>query len=135
LERNGDSDQDYLQLERTQEMHAEQGDLASGPRTPLARSPLGSAVDSGSIPDDTPSLRGSPVSSLGYGASPSLRKGMSRTPSGALQPFERRFETRLSASPSNSPRAQSPASLRGSRASHPKIRKPTLNLRKPHGTS
>ncbi|SMQ50840.1 unnamed protein product [Zymoseptoria tritici ST99CH_3D7] len=105
------SDQDYPQLRRSQEGDVSREDLNSGPRTPARSSPLGSNEDSGSIPDDTPSVRASPVSSLGRGASPSLRKGPNRTPSGALQPFERRFEARLSASPSNSPRAQSPAFL------------------------
>lgn len=83
----------------------------SVPATPVARSPIASPVDSGSIPDDTPSVQGSLASSPGRIHSPGPRKTVSRTPSGALQPFERRFETRLSASPTASPRAQSPAFL------------------------
>ncbi|KAK4565580.1 Vacuolar protein sorting-associated protein 8 [Recurvomyces mirabilis] len=84
-----------------------------GPPTPLAASPLASPADSGSIPDDTPSLRGSLLSSPGRVTSPSHspRRPIARTASSALQPFERRFETRLSASPLPSPRPSSPAFL------------------------
>lgn len=106
------ADQDYAQLDRNEENSSD-----SGPRTPVAQtSPLASPLDSGSIPDDTPSQAGSLLSSPGRGASPlprsasTARRPVSRTPSGALQPFERRFETKLSASPA-SPRAQSPAFL------------------------
>ncbi|KAK0772295.1 Vacuolar protein sorting-associated protein 8 [Friedmanniomyces endolithicus] len=75
------------------------------PAAPPVMSPLASPSDSGSIPDDTPSLQGSLLSSPGRLASSSPskpagpRRTVSRTASGALQPFERRFETRLSASP------------------------------------
>ena len=85
-------------------------DLSPGLITPIPRSPLASPGDSGSIPDDTPSLQGSRVSSPGRPAS-LARRTIARTASGALQPFERRFEARLSASPSPSPRAASPAFL------------------------
>ncbi|KAI5366198.1 Putative vacuolar protein sorting-associated protein Vps41/Vps8 [Septoria linicola] len=108
-------DQDYAQLGRG-EKDSEQEGTEVGPSTPQAqRSPLGSMLDSGSIPDDTPSRAGSILSSPVRDASPlprriAERKAVTRTPSGALQPFERRFETRLSASP-GSPRAQSPAFL------------------------
>ena len=80
-----------------------------GPETP----PLGSPADSGSIPDDTPSLVGSQTSlPARLAASPSVRGSISRSPSGALQPFERRFQSRFSASPSPSPRTGSPGFLR-----------------------
>ncbi|KAK5697110.1 Vacuolar protein sorting-associated protein 8 [Elasticomyces elasticus] len=87
------------------------------PVAPLHISPLASPVDTGSIPDDTLSLQGSLRSGPGRLASPSPsaaggpRRVVSRTVSGALQPFEKRFETRLSASPVGSPRAVSPAFL------------------------
>lgn len=106
-----DSDSGMLHLSKQQDGLLEGNDQDSGPVTPQARSPLGSPQNSGSIPDDTPSLRGSWVSSPARGASPMARRPASRTPTGALQPFERRFETRLSGSPSASPRAQSPAFL------------------------
>ncbi|KAF2164089.1 hypothetical protein M409DRAFT_25436 [Zasmidium cellare ATCC 36951] len=121
LENNGEpaeeiADEDYAQLSREVIDEAEVPGTPvedvgpdAGPATPNAKSPLASPVDSGSIPDDTPSLRGSLMSSPGRTQSP--RKTVPRTPSGALQPFERRFETRLSASPAGSPRAQSPAFL------------------------
>jgi len=82
-----------------------------GPATPSARSPLASPADSGSIPDDTPSLQGSLLSSPARAVSPLPRRTPPRTASGALQPFERRFEARISASPSSSPRVGSPAFL------------------------
>ncbi|KAF2772098.1 hypothetical protein EJ03DRAFT_387882 [Teratosphaeria nubilosa] len=68
-------------------------------------------LEEDSIPDDTLSLKGSLQSTPLRGASPASRRVVSRTPSGALQPFERRFESRFSASPSPSPRAGSPAFL------------------------
>ncbi|KAK5124168.1 hypothetical protein LTR85_001871 [Meristemomyces frigidus] len=86
-------------------------EVDAGPATPSAQSPLASPGDSGSVPDDTPSLQGSLLSSPGRVASPTPRRTVSRTASGALQPFERRFESRFSASPSPSPRAGSPAFL------------------------
>lgn len=110
------ADQDFAQLDRGQNDSVDEGSADVGPNTPIAqRSPVGSALDSGSIPDDTPSRAGSLLSSPGRDASPlprrvSERKNIMRTPSGALQPFERRFESRLSASPGSS-RAQSPAFL------------------------
>ncbi|KAF2154760.1 hypothetical protein K461DRAFT_222003 [Myriangium duriaei CBS 260.36] len=75
-------------------------------RTP---STAASPVDSGSIPDDTPSLKGSQAS-VPLTGTPSPRGSVSRTPSGAIKPFERRFQSRFSASPSPS-RAASPAFL------------------------
>ena len=70
-----------------------------------------------SIPDDTPSLQGSLLSSPGSSA-PASRATLSRTASGSLQPFDRRFHSRLSSSPLQSPRNISPAFLSpGSRQS------------------
>ncbi|KAF4552610.1 putative Golgi CORVET complex core vacuolar protein 8 [Elsinoe fawcettii] len=69
----------------------------------------GTPADSGSIPDDTPSLKGSQIS-LPLRGTPSPRGSASRTASGAIKPFERRFQSRFSISPSSS-RAGSPAFL------------------------
>jgi hypothetical protein len=80
------------------------------PRTPDQASP----AESVSIPDDTPSVQGSLASSIVVARRPRLNPRAStnspRTPSGALQPFERRFSSRFT-SPSSSSRAASPAFL------------------------
>lgn len=105
------ADDDYLQLDRVHTGTPEQLEVDDGPATPEAKSPLLSQDDSGSIPDDTPSLQGSLLSSPGRISSPGPRKTAARTASGALQPFERRFEARPSASRSPSSRGASPAFL------------------------
>ncbi|KAI9662446.1 MAG: Vacuolar protein sorting-associated protein 8 [Bathelium mastoideum] len=70
-----------------------------------------------SIPDDTPSVQGSLLSSPGSSV-PASRATPSRTASGSLLPFDRRFQSRLSSSPLQSPRTLSPAFLSpGSRQS------------------
>jgi len=113
--------EDFPQLrneapDAVQEMNSN-GSLDFGPSTPKALSPLASSANSGSIPDDTPSLQGSLMSSPGQTAStgrissPGPRKSVFRAASGALQPFERRFESRFSSSPSLTPRAGSPSFL------------------------
>lgn len=104
---------DYARVHREVDSPPDDLDLDpdAGPVTPTAQSPLASPAESGSIPDDTPSQHGSLLSSPGRGASSTPRKHLLRNASGALQPFERRFETRLTASPSPSPRAASPAFL------------------------
>ncbi|KAI7427567.1 hypothetical protein KC368_g17950, partial [Hortaea werneckii] len=75
------------------------------------QSPFLSAADSGSIPDDLPSVQGSRVSSPGPLSLRGPRRTPQRTTSGALQPFDKRFESRFSTSPSPSSRAGSPAFL------------------------
>ena len=80
--------------------------LDIGLRTP----PIASPAESSSIPDDSPSIQGTQLSLPIRGIS-GPRGSISRTPSGALQPFERRFQSFFSASPSPSPRAGSPAFL------------------------
>ncbi|KAI6899739.1 hypothetical protein KC355_g19797, partial [Hortaea werneckii] len=75
------------------------------------QSPFLSAADSGSIPDDLPSVQGSRMSSPAPISVRATRRTPQRTTFGALQPFEKRFESRFSASPSPSPRAGSPAFL------------------------
>lgn len=103
--------EDYLHLDRVQTGTPDELDLDDGPATPEVKSPLLSQDDSGSIPDDTPSVQGSLLSSPGRMSPSSPRKVASRTVSGALQPFERRFEARPSASRSPSSRGASPAFL------------------------
>ncbi|KAK6005684.1 hypothetical protein QM012_007326 [Aureobasidium pullulans] len=80
-----------------------------GPQSPDLASPSESA----SIPDDTPSVQGSVASSIPVRRprlNPRASTNTPRTPSGALQPFERRFSSRFT-SPSPSSRAASPAFL------------------------
>lgn len=102
---------DVLQIERVRTGTPDDLEIENGPATPDAKSPVLSQEDSASIPDDTPSLQGSLLSSPGRVASPGPRKIVSRTVSGALQPFERRFEARPSASRSPPSRGASPAFL------------------------
>ncbi|KAF1989589.1 hypothetical protein K402DRAFT_326611 [Aulographum hederae CBS 113979] len=69
------------------------------------------AESSFSIPDDTPSRRGS-VLSTSTGSRPGSRLSISNSKRpGPFQPFERRFSSRLSSSAFLSPRAGSPAFL------------------------
>lgn len=63
-----------------------------------------------SIPDDTPSIQGSALSSPGSSLPVSHSSLRHHRPT-SLQPFERRFSSRLSPSPLASPRGQSPAFL------------------------
>ncbi|KAI1106195.1 Golgi CORVET complex core vacuolar protein 8-domain-containing protein [Jackrogersella minutella] len=77
---------------------------------------VGSPIDSLlSVPDDSPSLQGSMISSPGSSRVPSLasRPGLS-SPTPSFRPFDRRFQSRIS-SPSSalSPRPTSPAFLTG----------------------
>ncbi|KAK5112491.1 hypothetical protein LTR62_004248 [Meristemomyces frigidus] len=118
-------EQDVLQLQRDPDSDMETPELDLGPdvgpdhnaATQTQISPSASPADSGSIPDDTPSIQGSLLSSPGRGKSlspsPSVtpRRATLRTASAALHPFERRFETRLSSSSIPSARAASPGFL------------------------
>nr|POF07869.1 isoform 3 of vacuolar protein sorting-associated protein 8 like [Quercus suber] len=112
LEDNNHEQQDDLQLEREPPVDIS-GDIPSDVNPWASPSPsrLESVDDSHSIPDDTPSLQGSRLSSPGPVASPLRRKQVLRTASGALQPFERRFESKSFASPTASLRAASPGFL------------------------
>lgn len=104
-------EEDYPQLDRQQTGTPDINVPDDGPATPTRRSPGISPADSASIPDDTPSIQGSLLSSPGRVASPKPRNVVGRKISGALQPFERRFEARPSASRSPSSKADSPAFL------------------------
>lgn len=108
-----DADEDIPQLEYNRPVTPDEAapDMPPDPATPIAVSPLESPLDSGSIPDDTPSIQGSPASTTSRGIASTPRKFPSRTASGALQPFERRFEGRPALSPSPSSRGASPAFL------------------------
>ncbi|KAH7408136.1 Golgi CORVET complex core vacuolar protein 8-domain-containing protein [Phaeosphaeria sp. MPI-PUGE-AT-0046c] len=66
--------------------------------------------ESTSTPDDTPSIQGSRLSSPGSSVPFSHSSLRPHRPT-SLQPFERRFSSRLSPSPLASPRASSPAFL------------------------
>ncbi|CAN8101378.1 unnamed protein product [Discula destructiva] len=74
-----------------------------------AGSPVGSTL---SIPDDTPSVQGSMVSSPGSSVFPS-RAARPRlgSPTPSLRPFDRRFSSRIASPSSLSPRPSSPAFL------------------------
>lgn len=104
-------DDDYAQISPVQTRFPNSNVPDDGPATPTARSPGISPADSASIPDDTPSIQGSLLSSPGRVGSPKPRNVVGRKISGALQPFERRFEARPSASRSPSSKAESPAFL------------------------
>lgn len=80
-------------------------ELSFRPRVERPGSP-----DSASIPDDTPSIQGSRLSSPGSSIPVSHSSLRPHRPT-SLQPFERRFSSRLSPSPLASPRASSPAFL------------------------
>lgn len=67
------------------------------------------SFESTSTPDDTPSIQGSVVSSPRSSVAYSYNSPRANRP--ALQPFERRFSSRLSPSPLATPRGASPAFL------------------------
>lgn len=106
-----DEDLPQLQYERPATPDEAPPDLPPAPVTPPTHSPLASPLDSGSIPDDTLSVLGSQQSTPGRGLPSTPRRFPSRSASGALQPFERRFEGRPTLSPSPSSRGNSPAFL------------------------
>lgn len=104
-------EEDFPQLAREHTGTPEPFLPDEGPSTPVLRSRDASPAESASIPDDTPSLQGSLLSSPGRVASPGSRKPLGRKGSAALQPFERRFEARPLASRSSSATAGSPGFL------------------------
>ena len=69
--------------------------------------PESSLDDSASIPDDTPSIQGSVLSSPSR--TPSYTSPLrNQSPSSPHRPFDRRFHSRISSSPMLTPRARSP---------------------------
>ncbi|KAH0539112.1 hypothetical protein FGG08_004350 [Glutinoglossum americanum] len=61
-----------------------------------------------SIPDDTPSVQGSILSSPASSGLVSRTSTSRFSPTPSLRPFDRRFQSRISSSPLNSPRSPSP---------------------------
>lgn len=124
-ERSKDDNKALGQLDTITGQHEEE--LSSGPRDgdehdraqfdnlvsaqigtdPATHERSSSAGGSLSIPDDTPSIKGSLASSPSRHARVSA---YGRSPTPSLRPFDRRFQARLS-SPQNSSRAASPAFL------------------------
>ena len=107
-----------------EQLHGEQtvahadidAESSTGPSSPAQARQNGNEVlpndeDSISIPDDSPSVQGSVLSSPRSEAPSFLSPGSRSSPSGVHRPFDRRFQSRLSSSPIGSPRAQSPAFL------------------------
>ncbi|KAK2046892.1 vacuolar assembly/sorting protein VPS8 [Colletotrichum somersetense] len=89
---------------------SEEGSMDAAPKR--AGSPIDSLM---SIPDDSPSIQGSVISSPSSSVLPSVasRPGLS-SPSPSFRPFDRRFQSRISSSSFiHSPRSSSPAFLTG----------------------
>ncbi|KAL2142722.1 hypothetical protein VTI28DRAFT_810 [Corynascus sepedonium] len=94
-------------LEAEHETPSEDGLTDALPR--LAGSPIGSTL---SVPDDTPSIQGSVISSPGSSVLPSRtsRPGLA-SPTPSFRPFDQRFQSRISSPYLSSPRPSSPAFL------------------------
>ncbi|KAI4676697.1 uncharacterized protein J4E84_009532 [Alternaria hordeiaustralica] len=88
-----------------EETHDSASVLSIRPTIEVAHSPA-----STDIPDDTPSVQGSGISSPTSSVPVSHNSLRPHRPT-SLQPFERRFSSRLSPSPGPTPRGQSPAFL------------------------
>ncbi|KAI2622551.1 Golgi CORVET complex core vacuolar protein 8-domain-containing protein [Hypoxylon sp. NC1633] len=99
----------YRQLLRDRDDASEDGSTEGLPRR--AASPIDSLL---SIPDDSPSVQGSMISSVGSSRVPSLasRPGLG-SPTPSFRPFDRRFQSRISSPSALSPRPSSPAFLAG----------------------
>lgn len=96
------------QAQKEQEHSEEQG-MAELPSRPRAQAGRPASFESTSTPDDTPSIQGSLISSPRSSVAYSYNSPRANRP--ALQPFERRFSSRLSPSPLATPRGASPAFL------------------------
>ena len=78
-------------------------------RKPLEDEPTSSLDDTASIPDDTPSVQGSVLSSPSGSQAPSLRSPARQgSPSSSHRPFERRFHSRISSGHILTSRTSSP---------------------------
>ncbi|RYP82366.1 hypothetical protein DL769_001691 [Monosporascus sp. CRB-8-3] len=99
----------YRQLLRDTDDVSEEGASEGLPRR--VGSPIGSLQ---SVPDDSPSVQGSVLSSPGSSLLPSLasRPGLG-SPTPSFRPFDQRFQSRISSPSSLSPRPSSPAFLTG----------------------
>ncbi len=99
-----------LTFARTRHSQAQQDDDEEMTELPLRPKPERPAsFESTSTPDDTPSIQGSVTSSPRSSVAYSYNSPRANRP--ALQPFERRFSSRLSPSPLATPRGASPAFL------------------------
>lgn len=100
----------YKQL--VQEEHDAASDSGSADALPRR---AGSPVDSSlSVPDDSPSVQGSVLSSPGSSVLPSLAsRPRLGSPTPSFRPFDRRFSSRISSPNNLSPRPSSPAFLTG----------------------
>ncbi|KAI1862847.1 uncharacterized protein JN550_009994 [Neoarthrinium moseri] len=106
-ESNGAIPSRYRQLLREQDDTSDSASAEGLPRR------VGSPIDSLlSVPDDSPSIQGSLLSSPGSSILPSLasRPGLS-SPTPSFRPFDRRFQSRISSPSVLSPRPSSPAFL------------------------
>ncbi|KAK4144381.1 Golgi CORVET complex core vacuolar protein 8-domain-containing protein [Dichotomopilus funicola] len=94
-------------LEPEPEAPSEDGSTDAIPR--LAVSPMGSML---SVPDDTPSVQGSVISSPSSSLLPShaSRTGLA-SPTPSFRPFDQRFQSRIASPHLSSPRPSSPAFL------------------------
>ncbi|KAI0424562.1 vacuolar assembly/sorting protein VPS8 [Xylaria sp. FL1042] len=133
----GDRDQGYISEALEEELQEDasssdlppaQGSVAANRYRQLLRdqadvSDEGSSMDDlprragspiASIPDDSPSVQGSLLSSLGSSVTPSVasRPGLN-SPTPSFRPFDRRFQSRISSPSPLSPRPSSPAFLTG----------------------
>ncbi|XXH05533.1 hypothetical protein Hte_011963 [Hypoxylon texense] len=99
----------YRQLLHDRDDVSEEGSNDGLPRR--VGSPLDSLL---SVPDDSPSIQGSMISSPGSSRVPSLasRPGIG-SPTPSFRPFDRRFQSRISTPSILSPRPSSPAFLTG----------------------
>ncbi|AEO70520.1 uncharacterized protein THITE_2122100 [Thermothielavioides terrestris NRRL 8126] len=96
-------------LEASHDAASEDGSADATPR--LAASPMGSVL---SVPDDTPSLHGSVISSPGSSNVPSFASRPDlASPTPSFRPFDQRFQSRISSPYLSSPRPSSPAFLAG----------------------
>ncbi|KAI0126477.1 vacuolar assembly/sorting protein VPS8 [Xylariales sp. AK1849] len=99
----------YHQLLQDRDNASDSGSAEGLPRR------VGSPIDSLlSVPDDSPSVQGSVLSSPGSSVLPSVasRPGLS-SPTPSFRPFDRRFQSRISSPSILSPRPSSPAFLTG----------------------
>ncbi|KAF3001225.1 Vacuolar protein sorting-associated protein 8 [Curvularia kusanoi] len=95
--------------QREQDTGADDDDAQSIGLPSRPRPGRAASFESTSTPDDTPSIQGSLVSSPRSSVAYSYNSPRANRP--ALQPFERRFSSRLSPSPLATPRGASPAFL------------------------
>ncbi|KAI9784824.1 MAG: Vacuolar protein sorting-associated protein 8 [Geoglossum umbratile] len=103
---NGTAFRGYRKIVHADEVSYDGGSsLGMGPVGDRPDSPEGSF----SIPDDTPSVQGSILSSPGSSGLVSQASTSRFSPTPSLRPFDRRFQSRISSSPLNSPRSPSPA--------------------------